>query len=49
MSRRDAERGIVHLEEAGLVRSEPNPIGPTAFVLTIPDGIPEEVLAHVEE
>jgi hypothetical protein len=47
MSRRDAELGILDLIDAGLVRIEPNANGPTAFVLTIPDGIPDEVLSHV--
>jgi hypothetical protein len=49
MSKRDAEISILRLVDAGLVRIEPRPIGPTAFVLTIPKGIPKEVLAHVEE
>jgi hypothetical protein len=49
MSKRDVELSIVRLVDAGLVRIEPNPIGPTAFVLTIPEGVPEKVLSHVEE
>jgi hypothetical protein len=47
MSKRDAELGILGLVDVGLVRIEPNPNGPTAFVLTIPPGIPDEVLSHV--
>jgi hypothetical protein len=47
MSRRDAELGILALVDAGLVRIEPNPNGPTAFLLTLPDGIPHEVLSNV--
>jgi hypothetical protein len=47
MSRRAAELGILDLVDAGLVRIEPNTKGPTAFVLTIPDGIPDRVLSHV--
>jgi hypothetical protein len=47
MSRRDAELGILGLVDVGLVRIEPNANGPTAFVLTIPEGIPDEVLSHV--
>ena len=49
MSKHEAERGILDLVDAGLVRIEPQPNGPTAFVLTIPERIPEEVLTHVEE
>jgi len=38
MSRHDAERGILELVDAGLVRIEPRSDGPTTFVLTIPKG-----------
>jgi hypothetical protein len=47
MSKRDAELGLLSLIDLGLVRIEPNPNGPTAFLLTLPDGIPSEVLSHV--
>jgi hypothetical protein len=46
MSKRDAERGILALIDAGLVKIEPQPNGFTAFRLTIPEGIPEEVLSN---
>ncbi len=46
-SKRDVELGILELMDAGLVRIEPQPNGRTAFVLTIPDGIPEEAPSHV--
>jgi hypothetical protein len=50
MSKRDAELGILSLVDLGLVRIEPRARGPfTALVLTIPDGIPEEVLSSVEK
>jgi hypothetical protein len=47
MSRRDAEMGILALVDAGLIQIEPQPNGPTAFRLTLPKGIPDEVLSHV--
>ena len=40
-------RNFLALVDAGLVRIEPKPDAPTAFVLTIPEGIPEGVLSHV--
>jgi hypothetical protein len=46
MSKRDAELGILALVDAGLVQVEPQPNGFTAFRLTLPDGIPDEVLSH---
>jgi hypothetical protein len=47
MSKWDAELGILALVDAGLIRIEPKPAGPTAFVLTTPEGIPEGVLSNV--
>lgn len=47
MPRRDAELGILALVDAGLCRIEPQPGEPTAFVLTMPDGIREEILSNV--
>jgi len=47
MSRRDAELGLLSLIDLGAVRIEPNRNGPTALLLTLPDGIPEQVLSHV--
>jgi hypothetical protein len=49
ISTRDAERGILALIDAGLVRIEPRPGRPTAFILTTPPGLPEKVLTHVAE
>jgi hypothetical protein len=46
---RDVELAILALIDAGLVRIERRPGRPTAFVLTIPDGIPQEILDHVAE
>jgi hypothetical protein len=48
MRKRDAELGILALIDAGLIRIEPNPNGPTAFVLTTPDGL-EGVLPDVAQ
>jgi len=48
MRKRDAELGILALVDAGLIRIEPNPNGPTAFVLTTPDGL-EGVLPDVAQ
>ncbi len=47
ISRRDVELGILDLVDAGLVRIEPRLNGPTAFVLTIPESVPEEALSYV--
>jgi hypothetical protein len=47
MSRRDVELSILKMVDVGLVRIEPRPSGPTAFVLTIPKSVPDEILVHV--
>jgi hypothetical protein len=46
MSKQDVELAILSLVDAGLVQIEPRPNGFTAFRLTLPEGIPEEVLSH---
>ena len=48
LSANAAERAILELLDVGLIRIEPQPNGPTAFVLTIPPEL-EGVLPHVEE